>query len=801
MSEKTVVRTESAPAPFQGAPYSQAIVAGGLVFVAGQVGLRPGHTELVGDGDRRADRAGVRQPGARSSRRPGSGLDRLVKTTVFLDDFGDFAAMNEVYARRSATGRPRARPSRWRRFRPARRSRSRRSRSSERQTQSPGVKAPEVIATHANTDFDAFASMLAARRLYPDAVVALPGSLNRNVREFYRLHADELDAVEASRLELDAIRRLIVVETTSRVPARRARAGRARPERREGRLRPSRAASCPEWVTPENAVVSEDGALTTTLVGILAEREIAVTPLEATAFALGIHEDTGSLTYPTATQRDADALALVPAARRAPGPARALPPHAARRRGAGAARRAASPRSRPSAAAGVERARRRRRLAAVRRRRLEPRPQDRRPHRLPRARRCSSRWTSASSASCAAGRRSSTRPRSRRASAAAGTRRRPRRSSAGRSAERASELARRRSPAAVREPLRAARRHVHGRPGRSRPDETVAAAMVALPAPRPERHPRRRRRPPRRRGRARGSRQGDRPRPLARAGQGDHERAASVTSRAEERRSASCSSSLAGSADGRVAVARGRPARRRRHAQRRAPRARRAAEPPRPSAAATSPQRARWRSSGSSDALRGGRGRQRALRRRLPRRRHRARHPARRAELRRRHRGRGRRDRARAARSPTRSTGASGRTRSSAPPSSLYGDGERVDVVTARTEFYDAPARAADGRARVDPRGPLPPRLHDQRDGRLAEGRGLRPAGRPVRRPARPRGGDDPRPPQPLVHRRPDADLPGDPLREPLRVPDGRAHAAARARLRSRWGSSATSRRRGCATS
>ena len=56
-------------------------------------------------------------------------------------------------------------------------------------------------------------------------------------------------------------------------------------------------------------VLSEDGALTTTLVSILAERELPVTPVEATAFALGIHEDTGSLTYPTTTQRDAEALA------------------------------------------------------------------------------------------------------------------------------------------------------------------------------------------------------------------------------------------------------------------------------------------------------------------------------------------------------------------------------------------------------------------------------------------------------------------------------------------------------------
>jgi tRNA nucleotidyltransferase (CCA-adding enzyme) len=170
------------------------------------------------------------------------------------------------------------------------------------------VKAPEVIATHTNTDFDAFAAMLAARRLYPDAVVSVSRALNRNVREFYRLHADELDAVETSRLETDAIRRLIVIETTSA-----SRLG----ELEEVALDPGvekvlfdhHAGELPDWVKPENAVISQDGALTTTLAGVLAEREIAVMPLEATAFALGIHEDTGSLTYPTTTQRDADALA------------------------------------------------------------------------------------------------------------------------------------------------------------------------------------------------------------------------------------------------------------------------------------------------------------------------------------------------------------------------------------------------------------------------------------------------------------------------------------------------------------
>src|SRR4051795_9999906 len=170
------------------------------------------------------------------------------------------------------------------------------------------MRAEIVIATHGNTDFDAFGAILAARRLYPGAVAALSGSLNRKVREFYRLHADELDLVEASRLETDAIRRLIVVETVHA-----SRLGELEQVALDGAVEKvvfdHHAGDPPEWAAPEHVVISEDGALTTTLVGILAEREIAVTALEATVFALGIHEDTGSLTYVSATQRDAEALA------------------------------------------------------------------------------------------------------------------------------------------------------------------------------------------------------------------------------------------------------------------------------------------------------------------------------------------------------------------------------------------------------------------------------------------------------------------------------------------------------------
>jgi 2-iminobutanoate/2-iminopropanoate deaminase len=96
MADKEIVRTERAPAPFQGAPYNQAVKAAGLVFVAGQLGLRPGDKEpLQGIAEQTEQ---VMQNLRAILEEAGTGLDRLVKTTVFLQDLGDFQAMNEVYS-------------------------------------------------------------------------------------------------------------------------------------------------------------------------------------------------------------------------------------------------------------------------------------------------------------------------------------------------------------------------------------------------------------------------------------------------------------------------------------------------------------------------------------------------------------------------------------------------------------------------------------------------------------------------------------------------------------------------------
>jgi len=92
-----VIAVDGAPRPFAGAPYNQAIKAGGLVFCAGQVALDPESGTLVGDDVAAQTHRALRNLQA-VLEGAGSGLDQVVKTTVFMTDLGEFGAMNEVYA-------------------------------------------------------------------------------------------------------------------------------------------------------------------------------------------------------------------------------------------------------------------------------------------------------------------------------------------------------------------------------------------------------------------------------------------------------------------------------------------------------------------------------------------------------------------------------------------------------------------------------------------------------------------------------------------------------------------------------
>jgi len=98
-----IIATDGAPKAI--GPYSQAIVAGDLVFCSGQIPLDPKSGEVV-TGDIKIQTTRVLDNLAAVLGAAGSGLDRVTKTTVFICDMADFPAMNEVYAQRFGAHRP-----------------------------------------------------------------------------------------------------------------------------------------------------------------------------------------------------------------------------------------------------------------------------------------------------------------------------------------------------------------------------------------------------------------------------------------------------------------------------------------------------------------------------------------------------------------------------------------------------------------------------------------------------------------------------------------------------------------------
>ncbi len=97
-SPKQIIATDDAPRAI--GPYSQAVVAGGLLFCSGQIALDPVSGELVGAGDVRAEAERVMANLAAVLAAAGSSFARVVRTTIYLTDMADFAAVNEVYGRR-----------------------------------------------------------------------------------------------------------------------------------------------------------------------------------------------------------------------------------------------------------------------------------------------------------------------------------------------------------------------------------------------------------------------------------------------------------------------------------------------------------------------------------------------------------------------------------------------------------------------------------------------------------------------------------------------------------------------------
>ncbi len=157
-----------------------------------------------------------------------------------------------------------------------------------------------MITTHINADFDAVASMVAAQKLYPDALVVFPGSQDRTLRSFFiDAMAYLLNLADIDTIDLNRIGRLVIVDT-----------------RQPSRLGPFQTIlSKPDLdihifdhhphlsddIRGAYELIAETGATVTLLTEIIAARKIPLTPDEATILALGIYEDTGAFTYSTTT--------------------------------------------------------------------------------------------------------------------------------------------------------------------------------------------------------------------------------------------------------------------------------------------------------------------------------------------------------------------------------------------------------------------------------------------------------------------------------------------------------------------
>ena len=162
----------------------------------------------------------------------------------------------------------------------------------------------DAILTHENADFDALAALLGAKKIYPQALAILPRRMNRNVRDFCALYGDVLLFTRPDDLARQHFRAIVVVDSQG-IQSARGVTPKTRihfidhhPLNRE--LKPGMTFSG-----------GEAGATTTLFVEQISEKELPLTPIEATLLLLGIHEDTGSLSYVTTTPRDARAAAFL----------------------------------------------------------------------------------------------------------------------------------------------------------------------------------------------------------------------------------------------------------------------------------------------------------------------------------------------------------------------------------------------------------------------------------------------------------------------------------------------------------
>ncbi|HBH62029.1 MAG TPA: polya polymerase [Nitrospiraceae bacterium] len=167
----------------------------------------------------------------------------------------------------------------------------------------------DVITTHLNADFDALASMVAAHKYYPDAVLSFPGSQEKNVRDFLATPNISLEFRKLKDIDLQHITRLVLVDVKSA-----GRIGKFAEVLDNAGLIIHIYDHHPftdKDTKGHKEVIENVGATTTIFTEMLQKDKIPLSPAEATLFMLGIYEETGSLVFPSTTVRDLTAAAYL----------------------------------------------------------------------------------------------------------------------------------------------------------------------------------------------------------------------------------------------------------------------------------------------------------------------------------------------------------------------------------------------------------------------------------------------------------------------------------------------------------
>ncbi len=167
----------------------------------------------------------------------------------------------------------------------------------------------QIITSHIMADFDALACMVAAKKLYPRAHLVFPGSQEKKVRDYLKESPFALETLSVSQINPQDVELLVIVDTKLK----------ERIGDLKGIVEMGKAAihiydhhpAHPKDIRGEVEVVDEVGAAVTLFTEMFREKGIPITPEEATLMALGIYEDTGAFTFNSTTPRDLEAAAYL----------------------------------------------------------------------------------------------------------------------------------------------------------------------------------------------------------------------------------------------------------------------------------------------------------------------------------------------------------------------------------------------------------------------------------------------------------------------------------------------------------